>query len=93
MAGLLTTLSIAAKILPIIFELVKVAEAQISEAGVGASKKDLVLGIIEAANRELGEDLGISSEKLTSIASRLIDLVVGLLNKVGIFSSISRPSN
>ena len=85
MATLLSALNIVAKILPIIVELVKIAEQQTSESGAGSSKKDMVLGVVGIVAREFGDDLGLSPDKITSIVSKVIDVVVAFFNKTGIF--------
>ena len=83
--ALLTVLSVAAKILPVVIELVKVAESQIDLTGSGASKKELVLGIVNAGAAEVGEEMGLTPETLQSVIDRVIDVVVSIFNKIGLF--------
>lgn len=81
-----TTLQTATTIIPHVIELIKAVE--IPEAnGQGASKKDAVLGIVQAALVAIPDDVkaAIGGDKVVSLVSTIIDVVVKFLNAVGVF--------
>lgn len=76
-------------------ELVKLVESP----GFGQEKKEAVLEIVATMYDELNKEIGmpISRERVLSIASTVIDVLVGLYNLMGIFrtknSTQGAPNN
>lgn len=84
MATLLSALKIIAVILPTVISLVQAVELPGTD-GQGATKKDLVLGIVSTAIGEFAEEIGLPADKVNGIVGRVIDLIVGAFNKMGVF--------
>ena len=81
MGSALKIIQIALALVPYIIETVKAVEV----SGNGPAKKDAVIAIVSAGIDSFAPELGVSSDKVQGFISKVIDLVVGLLNKVGVF--------
>ena len=83
MANILRLLGILGGIVPIILTLIKEFEVP----GFGKEKKEAVLKAIGLFYDALakGNTLPITKEMLLGVADKLIDIVVGLFNLVGLF--------
>ena len=86
MANILKLLGILGGIVPIILTLIKEFEVP----GFGKEKKEAILKAIGIFYDTLAESspLPISKEKLLAVAGKLIDIVVGLFNLVGLFKHV-----
>ena len=75
------TLMLVLQLLPMIIQAVQAIESVIPQPGVGAEKKNLILDVIRQV---------IGDEQLVPAVSRVIDLVVTLLNKLGVFKQVPK---
>jgi hypothetical protein len=84
MGNIINALKIAVALVPVIIETVKAIEVP----GHGADKAATVVAVITAAFEELAPDvkatLGI--DHIQAFTTRIIDIVVAFLNKVGVFN-------
>lgn len=82
------TLEVAVHLLPNIVKLVQAIELP-DTPGKGAAKKDAVLALLQSAidalPAELKAGIGGGTEGIIKFAGSIIDVVVSLLNKIGIF--------
>ena len=87
MANILKLLGILGGIVPIILTLIKEFEVP----GFGKEKKEAILKAIGIFYDTLAgsSTLPITKEKLLAVADKLIDIVVGLFNLVGLFKHVN----
>lgn len=85
MSSILLALQLALGLVPSIIDTVKAIETP----GNGADKAATVINIVKTGISELAPDLQskIGVDKLTSFVSKTIDIIVGFLNKVGVFKA------
>lgn len=80
----------ATKIVPAVSQLVQSIEKTVAETGStggGSVKKEAVLAIIKAVLETVGDEAKalFPDSALTGLISKVIDVVVGLLNGLGVF--------
>jgi len=72
-------LLIVLQLLPSIIETITAIEKAFPGPGLGEAKKDLIIDVIK--------DSGGDSKELISSITKVIDLVVTVLNKLGVFKT------
>jgi hypothetical protein len=94
--GWFAILTLVISAAPLLIELIKLVEELIDTAGAGATKKETVLAAMEqfwksALASGIGEKVfSIPWESVKGIIGILIDVVVTILNAVGVFKK-SQP--
>jgi len=83
MSNIIQALRVALSVIPEVINIIKAVELP----GSGADKAAAVLQIVTAAFQTLPADVAsaIGLDKVQAFASKVIDIVVGFLNKVGVF--------
>jgi hypothetical protein len=77
-----------ASLLPTLIEIIQAVEEAIPESGKGQDKLAMVRELLEVAHKSTG-DLGQSFAEIWPIVAEVIDRIVALFNKTGVFSSAS----
>ena len=75
------TLMLVLKLLPAIIQAIQSVEEAVPQPGVGPDKKQLILDIVRGI---------LGDEGLVPAIAKVIDLVVALLNKLGVFKAVSK---
>jgi len=75
------TLIVIFQLLPLIIQAIQSVEQVAPQSGAGAEKKQLILDIVKGI---------LGDEGLVPSIAKVIDLVVALLNKLGVFKQVPK---
>lgn len=76
---------IIASLLPTLIEIIKAVEAAIPDSGKGQDKLAMVRELLQVAYDATG-DIGQSFSELWPLIQQVIDRIVALFNRTGVFS-------